>query len=209
VDFKFDPQNWDGLLRLVLLILPGIVFFETFKRFVERPFPGKEVYIAKVLYASMLFFLANSVLLYLWSRTPDGYRFAIPDPIQLPLQAIAIPFVAAIVLAALDQRRWFVRLAAWMGVAAVDPSPGGWDLFFGKRESAFVIIGLKDGSKVFGYFGSNSMASTDATSRDIYLERVYRLPDNPSDPWIEVPGSKGILILQSEMQYMEFRGDQV
>jgi len=207
VDFKFDPQNWDGLLRLVLLILPGIVFFETFKRFVERPFPGKEVYIAKVLYASMLFFLGNSALLYLWSLTPDRFRFSIPDPVQVPVQAIAVPFLAAIILAAFDQRRWFVWLAARVGVAAVDPSPGGWDYFFGKRESAFVIVGLKDGSKVFGYFGSNSMASTDATNRDIYLERVYRPPDDPSDPWIEVVGSRGILIPQSEMQYIEFRGD--
>jgi uncharacterized phage infection (PIP) family protein YhgE len=40
VDFKFDFQNWDNALKIIYLILPGIIFFETYRKFVEKPYPS-------------------------------------------------------------------------------------------------------------------------------------------------------------------------
>ena len=207
MDFKFDFQNWENTLRIIYLILPGIIFFDTYRRFVEKPYPTKEIYIAKIIYASMFIFVLNTFVLFLWSLTPISLRFSIPDPLQIPLQAIVVPIATALVFVAADQRRWVNRLAEVVHIKTVDPSPSGWDYFFSQRESVFVIIGLKDGSRVAGFFGPSSMASSspDTAAKDIYIEQVYLLPEEEGKPWSTVERSRGMLIPHSEIQFIEFR----
>ncbi len=205
MDFKLDFQNWDNGIRIVYLILPGIVFFETLKRFNERPYPAKEVYIAKIIYASMFIFVLNNAALYFWSLILGRWRISIPDPLQVPIQAILVPIMLALLVAFADQKRWFNRLVARLGIDAVDPSPSGWDYLFSQRRSMFVIIGLKDGSRVGGYFGPDSMASSNPSDKDIYVEKVYVIPDDAEHPWSEIERSQGMLIPYDQIQYLEFR----
>jgi hypothetical protein len=68
-----------------------------------------------------------------------------------------------------------------------------------------VLITLKDGSQIAGWFGKNSLASSELSERDIYLELVYKLED---DAWQPVARSAGILINAEEIRYIEFWQDQ-
>lgn len=153
----------------------------------------------------MFVYVLNNLVLFAWSLVPYPPRFSIPDPMQVPLQAILVPIATALVFVVADQRRWVNKLADKVGIATVDPSPSGWDYFFSKRESVFVIVGLKDGSRVAGFFGPNSMASSDPAAKDIYLEEVFRLSGKDGEPWESVDRSRGILVPHSEIQFVEFR----
>ncbi|MFL5336988.1 MAG: DUF6338 family protein, partial [Geminicoccaceae bacterium] len=44
---------------------------------------------------------------------------------------------------------------------------------------------LKDGTEIAGYFGTRSLASSDPEHRDIYIERVYTIPEDGGS-WIAV-----------------------
>ena len=82
--------------------------------------------------------------------------------------------------------------------------PTGWDWIFSRTEECYVIVTLKDGTEVAGYFGTNSMASSDPDRRDIYLEKVYKIPED-GGIWEIVDGSLGIHIDGSEIALVEFR----
>lgn len=57
------------------------------------------------------------------------------------------------------------------------------------------------GGVVAGAFAEMSFSSSDPAERDLFLERVFDIPDN--GPWKEVPG-KEILIRASEIRFVEF-----
>lgn len=86
--------------------------------------------------------------------------------------------------------------------------PDAWNYKFLKLindgQGCYVIINLIEDEVVYGYLGSNSMASSDVDNRDIYLESVYEV-DDVSGNWKEVDGNQGIWISSSIIKYIEFK----
>jgi len=76
---------------------------------------------------------------------------------------------------------------------------------FSRTGSCFVLVTLKDSTEIAGFFGLNSMASSDLNRRDIYIEKVYKVPADGS-PWTEVEGSLGIHIDGSQISCVECIG---
>jgi hypothetical protein len=67
-----------------------------------------------------------------------------------------------------------------------------------------VIVTLNDGTQIPGYFGPSSLASSDPDHKDIFLEKVYTIPEGGGD-WVEVERSAGIHIDGAQIAYIEFR----
>lgn len=85
--------------------------------------------------------------------------------------------------------------------------PTSWDYKFGKINKAeWLIVTLKDGTKVPGYFGTNSFASSVDSERDLYIEEIYRI--DTYELWERVVPPCGILIKGEEIKYIEFLGDR-
>ena len=86
----------------------------------------------------------------------------------------------------------------------INPTKSTWDLFFSKRESYFIIVTLKNGSKIGGKYGLNSISSTYPCPKEIYIEEVWKLNDknNGLDKIIEQ--TEGILITENEISTIEF-----
>jgi hypothetical protein len=92
----------------------------------------------------------------------------------------------------------------------VDKSPclpifarGSWDYVFGKRNPFWIIVHLKNGQKIGGFFGDESFASSNPADEQIYLEEVWVLDDDgrflsPAE------GSRGIIIMNDEIRAVEF-----
>ncbi len=68
--------------------------------------------------------------------------------------------------------------------------------------AGFVIITLKDGSTVSGYFGEKSIAASDPEERDLYIEEVYTLGEN--NQWIKQNRTDGALITRESICHVEF-----
>ena len=99
----------------------------------------------------------------------------------------------------------FQRLLRWQWLASKIqlPYPTAWDWFFERRERVFVLVQLKNGSRLGGYYGFQSYASSFPTEGDIYLEAVYRVDE---DGKFKEPmnGSRGVIIRKDQYDLIEF-----
>lgn len=78
-----------------------------------------------------------------------------------------------------------------------------WDAYFSQHKPAWLLVTLKDGTYVYGFFGKKSFASDDPDCRDLFLETAYeQLPDGQ---WAPLRDTAGVLIMGDEISRIEFR----
>ena len=84
-----------------------------------------------------------------------------------------------------------------------NPIRRAYDFAFLQHDiEGFVILTYDDGTKVYGYFGENSLAASDPERSDIYLERLYDVDD--SGQWYEKTPPRGGLLKLDGMRSLEF-----
>jgi hypothetical protein len=113
------------------------------------------------------------------------------------------PLAVGVVLGIAHQKNYPNWLRQITGIAMIHPIPTSWDYAFSTGESCWVIVTLKDGSQVAGFWGPSSFASSDPKERDIFIEKVFKIPKRGA--WKEVPRTSGILLRGDEIQHIEFR----
>ena len=82
------------------------------------------------------------------------------------------------------------------------PYMTSWDYSFDHRQSAFMLIHLKNGNLVAGYWGPGSYASAYPEQGDLYLSAVYSV-DERGKLGNPIPSTKGLLIGRDEYTYIE------
>jgi len=95
-----------------------------------------------------------------------------------------------------------IRTKGYISNKLLLPYATSWDYYFGLREPCFVLIHLKDGKKVGGYYGQNSYASASPKEGDIYIEKVFKINKDSTfgDPISE---SSGLLITKENYDFIE------
>lgn len=81
--------------------------------------------------------------------------------------------------------------------------PTAWDFKFEQETPAWVIVRLRDGAMVYGFWGGESFAGDEPGERDLYLEAVFQ--PNDGGPWQPALDTAGILIRADEIATIEFR----
>lgn len=97
------------------------------------------------------------------------------------------------------------KVSSWNAFAKrfIHPIPKPWDYVFGKRQSFWVIVHLKDKRRIGGKFDTDSFASSYPADEQIYLEEVWELGEKGN--FIKpIPRSRGIIILGDEIVGIEF-----
>jgi len=82
------------------------------------------------------------------------------------------------------------------------PFPSAWDFFFDKRVLCFVLVHLKNGRMLGGYYGQNSYATSFPSDGDIYIETIYTV-DEKGKFGQPIPFSNGALIRRDDYNYLE------
>ena len=82
------------------------------------------------------------------------------------------------------------------------PYPTAWDAFFDRRQPCFLLVHLKDGTIIGGYFGPGSYAGAFPQDGDLYIAAVYQFDDagNFAQP---VPYTRGVLLRKEDYAYIE------
>ena len=129
-------------------------------------------------------------------------------PIWTAILWFVVIFIVPAVLAVLrawiiqhDSCAWFYR---FLKLRTINPVPTGWDWIFSRTDPCFVLVTLTDGTEIAGFFGGSSMASSDPTRKDIYLEKTYTVPEDGAE-WEVVTDTLGIYVDGSQIAYIEFR----
>lgn len=95
--------------------------------------------------------------------------------------------------------RWLERV----GFRTIHHIPTAWDWQLNQAKPCWIIVTLKNGSRVFGYFGERSFAGSDPQQRDLFLEAMFR-PVETGD-WAPVEETAGVLIMFDQISAIEFR----
>lgn len=192
---KIAP-NLDIYLLFIFLVFPGLVSLHVYKLLM----PGTSEIDWKYAPLEALFYSTVNFALTLWIIIPinSGSFYSNWPKIYILLTSsilLLMPIVWPICWYKLVNTDWFQKLHL--------PYPTTWDYFFAKKETLYVLVHFKNGSKIGGYFGGNSFASAYPREGDIYLEKVIKVDDNGK--FLEIiKGSKGVLIKKEEYELIEF-----
>ncbi len=198
-------ENLPNLYFVVSVLVPGFVYNGVFNNFVPlRQNKEKELIVLRFLTATAVNYAVCSPLIYLLLA---GW---ILQGSQLGQAAcwLLILFVAPLVLGLLHAgivqhggAAWFYKLVR---LRPISPIPTGWDWIFSRTLPCYVLVTLIDGTEIAGFFGASSMASSDPERKDLFLERLYTVPDDGA-AWVPATRSLGIHIDGSQIAFIEFR----
>ncbi len=197
-------ENVSDLYFIMSVFVPGFIYDGMLRQFVPlHSSTVKETVFLRLLTATAYNYALCSPIIYVCLSRSDLVGFY-----GRLLAWFFVIFVAPVVLAILraifmqtTKFDWVFRL---LGLRPISPIPTGWDWIFSRTGRCFVLVTLKDGREIAGWFGSKSMASSDPERKDIFIEKLYAVPTDGS-PWVEVPGNLGIQVDGSQIAFIEFR----
>ena len=198
-------ENFSDLYFVAAVFVPGFIYTGVVANFIPaRSAKEKDLLFLRYLTATAFNYAICSPLIYLL-----GYGVIFTNrPVAQAFTWFAILFVVPVILAMgrawiiqKDSLGWFYRL---IELRPINPNPTGWDWIFTRIDPCFVLITLNDGGVIAGFFGAQSMASSDTERRDIYIEQVCEVPED-GGPWQPLEKSLGIHIDAAKIAYIEFR----
>ncbi|MDB9420596.1 DUF6338 family protein [Microcystis aeruginosa CS-563/04] len=198
-------NTFNAVVYTVCFLVLGFLIDLTLSRFFYKKSEQVTLILLIFLTLSCLNYIPwISVYLLPWNRS------ILENPSFLAFAFIIIIFISPVLigltLGYVNQKQLLERGLSSLGFKTITGFPSAWDYSFSRiEEPVWVLITLKDGSQIAGWFGKNSLASSELSERDIYLELVYKLED---DAWQPVARSAGILINAEEIRYIEFWQDQ-
>lgn len=111
------------------------------------------------------------------------------------------PVVGTLAIAKLMQTSAFRGVRETFGIR--HPVPKAWDYFFGKRAACWIIVTLKSGRVIGGYYGTESFASSFPHEEDLYLELLCDMTTEGRLNGV-TPLTLGGIIPMKEVQLLEF-----
>ena len=111
--------------------------------------------------------------------------------------------ITSFVIGAIIQKRLIRRIGNKLKLNTIDPIDTAWDWIFAKRECFQMIITLKDGCEICGWYADDSFTSSDISDRDIYIQYTYKKDEQ--GVYQPDPESKGIYIPKDSIKYIELK----
>lgn len=191
-----DIWSANKLALFLIFFLPGFISIKIYDLIVPgAPREALQSLLEAISYSTLnfgaLFWLIASI------ETNDFYHR------HFVLYAFALVMIMVVVPAC-----WpfaYLKLASWGPIARhiVNPIQKPWDYVFGKRTPCWIIVHLRNDTKIGGYYDTNSFASSNPADEQIYLEEVWTL-DEEGKFLQRVEGSRGVIVMQSEIRAIEF-----
>ena len=198
-------ETFPDLYFVVSVLVPGFIGSGVFSVFVPtRAHREKEILRLRYLTATAFNYAICSPLIYLLLVGELFPASTVGQALTWFVVVFAAPALLGALAAWIVQRDGLARFFGWLGLRTISPIPTGWDWIFSTTDPCFVLITLTDGTEIAGYFGRQSMASSDPSRRDIFIELVYTVPDD-GGPWQEAEGSLGMHVDGAHIAYIEFR----
>jgi len=198
-----DRLTPDVIWYLFLFLIPGFLTAFWINLFVPlRPGPDHKSTLTYILLSSLL---ALPWLLFQgwYGHLSYFHRFA--ELVIFVSFMLLAPFLTAIIFSKVinnsDHYPWKAFQKVFK-VRTVHPIPSAWDKTFMEIEDGWILVTLKDGTRIGGIWDEKANASSDPTERDLFLPRPYRVDTEGN--WTETPGSMGMLIKADQLALIEF-----
>ena len=185
-----------SLLQFILFALPGFVSMRVYA-LLE---PSDKTLLKDNLLEAVVFGVINVALLW------PAFRLLLSAQPIHPLAeytlVIVVLFVGPAIWPFAVQR--LARVLSNRGLI-LRQTKTAWDAFFRQRQECWVIINLKNGDKIGGYFGPSSFATLHPTSGHLYVEELWRINDQGEFDG-PVAGTMGAVFRPEDYDYIEMIG---
>jgi len=179
------------VLYTCMFLLPGGII-EATTRSIK---PRRRISAAQELLRWLGYSVVNNAIwswaiLIIWKQLPHD---SLLTWILLLAVIITSSVITGIILGFIQTKDIISKTADLVNIRIENPIPTAWDYVLSRqRNPCFMIVTLIDGTHFYGYFGEDSLASSDNDYRDIYLEYIYVLNDT-NEKWEIVPGKSALL----------------
>ena len=199
-------ETFQAVMMLILFLVPGYLWWWTESQlvYVDRRL-GWEKFAFGLLVRSSVVYLPYASFLYRgWENkiyASEPWLTSLAALIFLVLLPIAFGFFAGVI----RQRGWVGQWLNRIKVRSFEKhhAPSAWDALFSELPQCWVVVTLKNGGKVSGFFGVGSHVSSDPENRDIYISQV--LVADATGKWDFVKKTRGIYVRADEISTIEFK----
>lgn len=186
----------DNLQLFVIFVFPGLVSMHMYRLLM----PAREVQWSTAIFEGIFYSIINFAICLpiLITITAESFLenhkgwFMLGSLFVLLIGPSIWPFALIKLLKIPKLTKWFQL-----------PYPTAWDAFFDRRQQCFMIIHLKNGKSIAGYYGPTSYSTSFPRDGDLYLSAVYKLDQNGKFEGPSVPNTRGLLIRKNEYSYIE------
>jgi Family of unknown function (DUF6338) len=209
------PATGTALLVLVTFVLPGFVAVLLKERIYEVR--GEESTFDRLLttvYYSLLIYLLPGVAIAVLAAFGSIERADLEDFFNARSPLWVIGLVAIMVLLLLPAA---AALAAWgwvrsdwrlvwlarLKVKRTHRVPTSWDFAFDHEQDLLLVVTLRDGARVAGYYGRRSHSGYGTRTRDLYLEERWDFTDDGDQLERPAPGTLGVWINAGDIVAVE------
>jgi hypothetical protein len=194
------PSSIQAVIVVMLFLMPGFIA----RRILSWAYPSSEPSDAHLALTAVTLSCVNygiwSWLLVLsWQK--DWYKSDGFLALLAVLVLFLSPVVGTLVIVKFMRTSVFRRLREIFGIR--HPTPKAWDYFFGRRTACWIIVTLKSGDMIGGYFGAQSFSSSFPHEEDLYLELLCDLTPEGKISRI-TPLSLGGIIHMEDVELLEF-----
>ena len=192
---KIAP-NLESWTLFLILVVPGLISMHVYRLlFAAREIDWKGGLVQALFYSSLNLAVCLPLLVPIHQA---GFIEKHPSWYIGGLMLVLLVLPVAWPLLYRSLLKW-----QWLNSKIQLPYPTAWDFFFDRREPVFVLVQLKNGSKLGGYFGFQSYATSFPTEGDIYLETVYEVDEAGkfNEP---IDDSHGAIIRRDQYELIEF-----
>jgi len=191
-----DIWETNKLLLFILFVIPGFICLRTYQSLSPRSASDTKGDLLSVVVYSCLNYaiLGGPIYLVISNSLQERHQ------IWFALFCLLVLLVAPLAWALLFT--WFRRTQLAQSLLP-HPTARAWDYVFSMRKPYWVIVTLTNGTRFAGKYASNSFASSDPASEQIYLEETWMLND---DGGFERPrsGTGGVLVVSKDIAGLEF-----
>ena len=193
-----DLKSIDNLHQILGFLVPGLIVIFVRAQFVTGWRPSHST--------TILSYFTISVIYYALALPFVDCVFPVREPGDGKVLAWFTliffgPAALGLILGINTQKNLVFRALQRLHLNPVHSVPTAWDWKFGRGESQWVFVTLKDGTRFGGFHSSESFVSSDPNERDIYIQWLYDIDDE--NKW-HSRGDKSVLITSGQVKTIEF-----
>lgn len=194
-----SPDSLANLPLILISVVPGLIIAWIRSQFLTGRITSHS--------AALTYYVAVSFV-YNAFTYPVIFHFAKQDQPNICvwfLITIIAPVTIGFLLGLEAQNKWIYNRLRKFNFNIIHPTETSWDYKFNKVAEGYgehVIITLKNGKRVAGFFDENSFASSDLNKRDLYIANTYKI-DKDTKKWTLLDRT-GVLIDMEQISKVEF-----
>jgi len=197
------PQSINAVVVIILFIIPGFITDSIIALTIPRAKrESTEIILTAITFSCVNYAIFSwLILLMILKGFPLKYEVWF---IFSWLGILLIgPVIEGFAFNWLVNSKLYRRIFSFLKLKNIRLIPKSWDYHFGKEEPYWILLTLKDGKKIGGFFGTHSFASSFPAEEDLYIEELWVI-DEEGKFVQPIENSGGCLIRRNDINFIEF-----